>query len=277
MRNTFLIFTIFQILSGCAQHTFQLPDELKEISALVLYEDSIFFALNDGGNKNDIYVFTKDLKLIKSVEIENVKNHDWEAMAIDKNYLYIGDIGNNSNLRKNLQIHRVSLSRILEKSKVTPETMYISYNEQRNFPPQSNELYFDAESMIFYKDKLWIFTKNRTKPFDGKSYVYGFEFVPGVSKVLKKSFELNTGKGSWMSDSFTDAAVYQDFVYLLTYTGILKYKWSGNDLKKTDVKKFPGYAQMESITVNKKGEIYIANESHKLLGKQKIQKFNWKK
>jgi hypothetical protein len=277
MKTISFIFLISYVVFGCAQKSFQLTDELKEISGLELYRDSIFFAINDGGNKSEIFVLSKKMQVLKKVEVENVKNRDWEALAMDDKYLYIADIGNNLNLRKNLQIHRVSLKRLVEKEKVVPETMEINYAEQRDFPPKDNELYFDAEAMIAHNGSLWIFTKNRTSPFNGKSFVYEISFSPGTSKNITKSFEIAAGKSGWLSDSFTGAASYKDYVYLLTYTQIIRFKWKGKSLQKVDEKSFPGFAQMEAITINNKGEIFIANEAHKWLGRQKIQQFQWKK
>ena len=277
MKIHSLLILIFYTLTSCAQKVINLPDELKEISGIELYKDSIFFAINDGGNKSVIFVLGRDYKLLKIVEVEGVKNRDWEALAIDDKYLYIGDIGNNLNSRKNLQIHRISIQRLLEKNKVEPETMEINYAEQKKFPPAPTDLYFDAEAMMAYDGKLWIITKNRTKPFDGKSLVYGFEFKAGQEKTLTKNFELTAGKGGWLTDSFTAAASHKDYVYLLTYTQIIKYKWKDNTLQKVGVKSFSSYAQMEAITINERGEIFIANEGHKWLGRHKIQHFHWKK
>ena len=107
--------------------------------------------------------------------------------------------------------------------------------------------------------------------------VYGFEFKAGQEKTLTKNFELTAGKGGWLTDSFTAAASHKDFVYLLTYTQIIKYKWKDNTLQKVGVKSFSSYAQMEAITINERGEIFIANEGHKWLGRHKIQQFHWKK
>lgn len=277
MKIIFLFFAGFMVVSGCAQKTYQLSDQLKEISGLELYKDSIFFAINDGGNKNVVFILSKKMEILKTVEISDVKNHDWEALALDEKFLYIGDIGNNLNSRKNLQIHRIPISRLLEKTKATPETMEIEYAEQQHFPPLEKSMYFDAEAMISHNGKLWIFTKNRTKPFDGKSLVYSVEFLPGTKKTIKKSFELISGKGGWLLDSFTGAASFNEYVYLLTYTKIIRYKWKSNTLQKIDEKSFPGYAQTEGITLSSKGDIFVANEAHKWLGRQKIQQIQWKK
>jgi len=268
---------VFFGFRATAQQVSQLPDELSEVSGIELFRDSIFFAINDGGNKSEVYVISKHMKLIKKVEVQEVKNHDWEALALDNEYLYIGDIGNNLNKRKNLQIHRIPVKGLLEKTKVRAETMEIEYSEQKDFPPITSQLYFDAEAMTSHNGKLWIFTKNRTKPFDGKSFVYEIKFIPGVKKTLSKSFELVAGKNDWLLDSFTGAESFKEYLYLLTYSQIIRYKWKGNTLQKIDANSLPGYAQTEAITVNTKGQIFIANEANKWLGKQKIRQYQWNK
>lgn len=277
MKLPAILFIGFFGFHGTAQQVSQLPDELSEVSGIELFRDSIFFAINDGGNKSEVYVISKHMKLIKKVEVREVKNHDWEALALDNEYLYIGDIGNNLNKRKNLQIHRIPVKGLLEKTKVSAETMEIQYSEQKDFPPIRSQLYFDAEAMTSHNGKLWIFTKNKTKPFDGRSFVYEIKFIPGVKKTLSKSFELVAGKSDWLLDSFTGAESFKEYLYLLTYSQIIRYKWKGNTLQKIDANSLPGYAQMEAITVNTKGQIFIANEANKWLGKQKIRQYQWNK
>ena len=123
--------------------------------------------------------------MIHQVEVTQAKNKDWEAIACDGKSIYIGDIGNNNNNRKDLVIYKVSTADILKSKSVKAEKIEISYQEQTAYPPELNELYYDAEGMTFYNDSLQIFTKCRTKPFDGISYQYTVSTNPGTY-VLKK-------------------------------------------------------------------------------------------
>ena len=38
--------------------------------------------------------------------MSNIKNTDWEEISQDKDFIYIGDIGNNSGNRDDLKIYR---------------------------------------------------------------------------------------------------------------------------------------------------------------------------
>ena len=84
--------------------TFDLSDELDEISGLEMLNDSTFVALNDGGHEATLYLLNIRGKIIKKVKIENAKNVDWEDIAVDDKNIYIADVGNNTNKRKDLLI-----------------------------------------------------------------------------------------------------------------------------------------------------------------------------
>ncbi len=60
-----------------------------------------------------------------------MENTDWEDIAQDENYIYLGDIGNNSGNRKDLHILRISKNSIL---KDTPKIDIISFS----YPDQTD-------------------------------------------------------------------------------------------------------------------------------------------
>ncbi len=39
-------------------------------------------------------------EILQRIEIENVKNRDWEDITIDETYFYVGDFGNNAAIEK---------------------------------------------------------------------------------------------------------------------------------------------------------------------------------
>ena len=67
--------------------------------------------MEDGGNNAEINLVNKDGKFVKKVGV-NAYNRDWEAIALapgpveDKNYIYIGDIGDNNEVYGEYSIHR---------------------------------------------------------------------------------------------------------------------------------------------------------------------------
>lgn len=267
---------VFVPMFAFAQNNNKLSKELNEISGIEIYQDSIFFAINDGGNEDIIYVLSKNYKLLKRVKIEKFKNVDWEDLTMDNEFLYIADIGNNSNKRKNIKIARIKIQDLLKEDKVIPEIMNISYKQQVQFPPSTDNLYYDAETLISDGNSLFIFTKNRTKPFDGISLVYKFEFLVNQDVCLNNPLQICFGKNSWLIDSFTGGAFHKDVFYLLTYNKILALTFDENRFILINHKTFSFLKQREGICISDNEEIYVANENHKWLGEQKIQKIIWR-
>lgn len=94
------------------------------------------------------------------VFIENAVNQDWEDVTSDGLNLYIADMGNNRNARRNLGIYAVpwdSLSDI--QSANATRFIPVHYPEQTGFPPL--ERHFDSESLFFADGSLYAITKHR--------------------------------------------------------------------------------------------------------------------
>ena len=52
------------------------------------------------------------------------------------------------------------------------EIIKFKYPEHTSFPPKADEMEFDVEAFVFYKKHLYLFTKNRTVPFNGITTLY---------------------------------------------------------------------------------------------------------
>lgn len=269
-----LIFTISFTGNTQFRTSFFLDNKLKEISGLECIGDSILLAHNDGGNVPAIYVLNLRGEIIKECLIYNAKNTDWEDITKDTNgNIYIADIGNNENKRKKVRILKISLNEILLKDSTSAEIFPFSYPEQTEYPALPAARYFDAESLVYQNDSLWIFTKCRTTPFDGKCFVYA---IPAQNLPLgnwKKTSEIIPGTKSWTKDSFTAATSYNELFLCLTYNRLIYYSKHGETLLKTKSKRFNKYKQRESIAVTSTGTIYIANEGHWLLGQQELRRY----
>jgi hypothetical protein len=242
----------------------QLPDELHESSALVKYEN-LFISLNDSGNENALYVFNEKGAILNKCTIKNATNVDWEALVYDgDSMLYIGDIGNNENLRTDLKIYGVPILDVIADSVTQAITVTFSYPDQRQFPPADDSLYYDAETLIFRNDSLFIFTKNRTVPFNGIIKVYGLS-TDSVSQVPKRYPDINLEPSSWIEDSATDGVMCGEKLFLLTYSKVYVFDWVNGTFNKTnDVYKFDFFTQKEGVAVDEKF-IYISEENEEKL------------
>jgi hypothetical protein len=270
MKRALGLLTLFISSFVFAQTDFKLPSELSEISGLEKISDSLLIAINDGGNEPILFFLDRRGTITRKVRVSNASNTDWEALAIDEKYVYIGDFGNNMNERKDLCIYRVNRQDIATLNEVTAEKMSISYKEQTAFPPKDYERYFDAEAMTFFEGQLWIFTKNSTKPFDGKSFIYMVQFEANQSKALSKVSELKLNKTSYLKDAVTSACTVESSIVLSTYNRLIKLDFPKQGLSKSTIYKYPHIQQVEACAYLGANTYFLSNEQHKFLGPAKL-------
>jgi hypothetical protein len=179
--NKLAIIALWVMVQGCAQSPTQesklkqlgkFPSSLKEVSGMETTQDGNLWVIEDSGNKDHIYKVNHKAEVLYSLKIDHAKNVDWEELTTDSlGNLYIGDFGNNANERKDLVIYKVD-SLQLTKKEPNAKKIAFAYPEQKDFPPKTDSLYFDTEGMIHWQGQLYIFTKNRTRPYSGKTLVY---------------------------------------------------------------------------------------------------------
>jgi len=274
MRHLLGLLSLFLSSIVLTQTDFILPSELSEISGLEKLTDSLLVAINDGGNEPLIYVLDFTGKIIAKKEVANATNIDWEALAIDQKYVYIGDFGNNLNERKDLCIYRISRNSILNEEPLIAEKMTIHYREQNQFPPEQASRYFDAEAMTFFEGQLWVFTKNSTKPFDGISYIYTVQFESNQSKTLSKTAELKLNKTSYLKDAITSACTVGTTIVLTTYNRMIELSFPKQGLTKSNLFFYPHIQQVEACVSIGQDTYFISNEKNKFLGPAKFTKIH---
>ena len=266
MQKALLLVIPLFLLAAAVQKTYRLPKELKEISGWVFVNDSTLIAHNDGGNDPKIFVLNLDGSIRHKITVTNAENTDWEDITTDhKGHLYLGDFGNNNNTRTNLRILKVSLKKVLDNQDVEAKYIDFSYPEQTDFPPKLSEKYFDCEAMSYYNDSLYLFTKCRTEPFDGRCYVYTLPTRPGVYKA-KKKYYMVLGKRDWFRDAATSAAIWKDKLYLLTYNRIITHTFENGRAKYESHQTLLPITQKEAIAIHSNGKIYVADERQKIVG-----------
>jgi len=244
----------------------KLPDSMKEISGLCFLNDTVLVGHNDSGNEPILYFLNLKGQKIHQVEVLDAKNSDWEDITADgKGHLYIGDVGNNNNARKKLRIYKVSTRNILKKKTVKCEEIEFNYAEQKEIPSPESDWHFDAEAISYYKDSIYIFTKCRSKPFDGRSFQYAVSTKPGKYTLTKRS-ELYLGKNSFFKDAVTSAAICGEYCYILTYNRMIIYKFKKGKFEYQKKIYLKPYTQKEAIATRDNKTIYIADEKQKMIG-----------
>ncbi len=242
-----------------------LPVELKEASGLELLNDSTFIAINDGGNKAELFLLNLDGSLQRKVTVLKEKNHDWEDLTSDGEFLYIADFGNNNNTRKNLRVLKVNIEDITTKKEVVAEKIYFNYIEQVSFPPKKEEMNFDAEAIVCIGDSLLILTKTNTVPWTGKSQLYYLSKTPGIYSI-KKSGELFIGSNGWYIDAITAADYLDNKLVVTTYNRLLTFNFANNNVKLIKKLSFSELTQKEGVLFKSADEVFIVDENSRFLG-----------
>ncbi len=166
---------------------------INEASGLVKSRQwkDVYWTHNDSGDESRIFPIKADGHIIRplwmkdyaGIKIPDAVNVDWECIAADDaGNLYIGDIGNNSNTRRDLCIYVVEEPYPFE-TVITSISKKISfyYPDQKSNPPKEKN--FDAEAMFWKNGKLYILTKHRS---DSYTKLYRLDSI--------KPFEKNPAK-----------------------------------------------------------------------------------
>ena len=256
-----------------------LPGIVDESSGIINWNNSIW-THNDSRNQAALFeVNPEDGALKKTVSIANLKNIDWEELAQDAKYVYIGDFGNNKGSRKNLMIFKVA-KQAIEAGKVERvDTIAFYYPDQIDFTGPKHDHNFDCEAMIIVKDSIYLFSKNFR---DKQSKLYSLPTTPGqYTATLKDQFnvkgnitgaDLNEENGTLaLCGYYFDNGSFLPFVWLFwDYPSQSFFKG-----KKQRVN-FPILAQIEGICYDKEGQFYISSESS-LLTKGQLYHFDARK
>ncbi len=136
-------------------HRQVLPSELREVSGMVRTPQGRLWMLNDSHNPPQLFLFDPCARRIEQVRTLPIPNRDWEDLAFAPDgTLYIGDVGNNYQRRRDLCIFRYhpDTERI--------DSIRFAYPDQVEFPPPKRAAqHFNCEAMVFWRDSLHLFSK----------------------------------------------------------------------------------------------------------------------
>lgn len=143
-----------------------LPDEVREASGVAAsrVHAGVFWTHNDSGGDSAVFAIDSTGTLIGRVRIRGAGNRDWEDIAVApctpgaaNDCLFIGDIGDNSELRERIIIYRVP--------EPDPRTDTVSRNADRIaavFPGGAR----DAEALFVTDRGLHLVTKGRSQSIE---------------------------------------------------------------------------------------------------------------
>ena len=253
----------------------RLPKTIWETSGIVSGTNSTIWTHNDSGGKPILYKIDTNGVILRTLFIKDVKNRDWEDLANDyQGNIYIADIGNNRNQRKDLQILKIPHPDSVETDSIKPEIIRFNYENQMAFPPKESELNFDAEALIAYEDSIFIFTKNRTKPYSKYTYIYTLANRSGtqIALLIDSIYLPHTHKlHSWVTSATRSPT--GDLIILISHkkAWVIKNFRQQSDRVLIQTKVSGIYSQKEAIAFDLEGNIWITNEKYKFL-RSKLKK-----
>ncbi len=240
--------------------------DIEESSGLITIKGRIF-THNDSGDEAKLYEIDAFGNVIQTITINDAEHIDWEAITEDEEYIYIGDIGNNIGNRKDLAIYKVSKNMLLTSDEVSAQKIGFSYSDQTSFSYPNFTTPYDAEALISYHDKLYIFTKSWG---DKITKIYPVSKEPG-EYVLKAEGEMLLD--FMVTDADFDVASHS--IVLIGYESITADKshvallkdfkdnlfFSGSliDIFLEDIPR--GFRQIEGVSFMSENALLISSES----------------
>lgn len=165
--------TITPLSGGTINEVSGIADSRANPGFLWVHEDS--------GNPPNLLLVSHAGKLTKTIKLDGAVNRDWEELAIGpgpqagKNYLFVGDIGDNNARYSNYTIYRFVEPSIDEDIITTYETIRFEYADG---PRDCEAFFIDTES----KD-IYLVTKR-----EGKGRVYRIAFPQKTGEMNKAEF-----------------------------------------------------------------------------------------
>jgi hypothetical protein len=236
---------------------------LIENSGLIYWNDRIW-THNDGGNSTALFELDTTGTIIRTVNVSNAVNVDWEDIAQDDNYVYVGDFGNNaSGNRQDLTIYQIAKADLLAGNTVNASLIRFSYADQTDFTAvAANTTNFDCEAMIAYNGKLYLFTKQWTAL--GTS-VYEVPAAAGTWSAQK--IASNPAPAGLVTGA--DISIAQRSVALCGYTSggarflYLLYDFTGTDFFSGNRRfvTMNGLGQTEGISFKNPEYVFVSREN----------------
>lgn len=271
MKKLLTLITFLFLCSSYSQKLtkdISLSKKIDETSGLEII-DGQFITHNDSGGDPKLYYLDKKGKIVFERTLEGVKNNDWEDITKDDQFIYVANMGNNFDTRKNLSIVKTPI----DSSSSEAELIEFNYPEQVKFTTAYNKSQYDAEALITIDDYLIILTKNKLKKI---TEIYALPKIAGKYEA-KKIGSLNT-------QSIITGGDYDPDTKLLALTGTLIFneyyilKIEDFDLEskkdyKIDMYEIPiGKTQVEAIKIIDSNTFWITSEDEKSSSSARLMK-----
>lgn len=244
---------------------------LHEISGIEFDKKQRLWAINDSGDDPKLYQLDQNGLIAKEVLITNAKNIDWEDMTQNTfGHFFLGDFGNNDNKRRWLTIYKIENPIDIKGDTTEAEIIKFTYPELDDEPIEPRNRNYDLEAFVEYKRHLYLFTKNRTEPFDGITKLYKVgDHAANFAAELIGSFKTCTTmeKLCWITSAALSPS--RDKLALLDSTSIWLFEnFQGDNFFSGDVSRIDLgiVTQKEAITFFDDNTVVFTDEAFKGIG-----------
>ena len=223
-------------------------EPIGEMSGMVKSRrrENVYWVHNDSGDSARIFAITAEGKSIlptyskftlygdveedgkeqwQEFEVLYASNVDWEDIAVDENYLYVADVGNNGNARRDLVIYMLSeIDPTASTRTAVIKKLPVVYPEQTEYP--AGLRHFDSESLFVDDGALYLITKHRSSAglvgnFEPGANLYrldtNFDDRDNVLTKIDSSPELTAATGADLApDGQTLAVISYNALWLFT-------------------------------------------------------------
>ena len=214
---------------------------LNEASGLLMVEGQLWTVL-DSGNPHAIFrVDPATGAVTRTLTVENAVNNDWEDLAMDDEWLYIGDFGNNGGDRTDLRVYRVSLSAVMDDgvTDVSADSILFAYPDQVDFTTAYDANNWDCEAFVARNDSLFLFSKNW---LTSDCYLYAMSAEPGVREAIRRDTLPSEGLVTGASLDPSDGAI----ALIGHTTGYATFTWRLDGYPTNDL--FQGINERHAVT-----------------------------
>jgi hypothetical protein len=295
LRTTVLLLCLpWLVASGCALAGGQGPvrliaqiahPPLDEISGIARSSwPGIYWVHNDSGDTARIFAIDLAGEVVippflraqyretvwPGVPVHGAWNIDWEDIALHDGMLYIADMGNNGNARRDLGVYVVPEPNPLATAEVRAlKFLPVRYPDQQTFPAQ--EWHFDSEALFVDRGTLYFITKHRQPGRinqwapGAKLYRLDTEYTDRVNVLtyVGRHDELSLATGADLCPDGERLAV-------VSYTAVWVFErpLEGDDWLSGKARRLPlnllRTRQVEAITWRDAQTLLIANENRDL-------------
>lgn len=155
---------------------------MAEISGIVRSDahEGVYWVHNDGGNEPRLFAIDGNGRTIapeswlaeeggrregssdrwEGIRVWSASNVDWEDIALDGGRIFLADMGNNANARKNLGVYILEEPDPRVVRAVRPLLFLpVAYPDQKSWPAE--QWHFDCEAVFIDRGHLYFITKHR--------------------------------------------------------------------------------------------------------------------